>query len=109
MPWILWTAGGTLLVALSAVLGAMAERYESRRRRERRRDLPVGLNGVLANQAAQLEQLRQSVDAIAVEVERQGEGQRFVTRLLAERSRDADGPRRSPQPGSVSASPRPTA
>jgi hypothetical protein len=32
-----------------------------------------------------LEQIQQSVDAIAIEVERVSEGQRFVTRLLAER------------------------
>jgi len=34
-----------------------------------------------------LEQLQQSVDAIAIEVERISEGQRFVTKLLSE-SRD---------------------
>jgi hypothetical protein len=32
-----------------------------------------------------LEQIQQSVDAIAIEVERVSEGQRFVTRLLSER------------------------
>ena len=32
-----------------------------------------------------LEHLQQSVDAIAIEVERIAEGQRFTTRLLAER------------------------
>jgi hypothetical protein len=36
-----------------------------------------------------LEQLQQSVDSVAVEVERISEGQRFTTKLLAERS-DAD-------------------
>jgi len=34
--------------------------------------------------AAQLNQLSQAVDAIALEVERISEGQRFTTRLLAE-------------------------
>ena len=33
-----------------------------------------------------LEQLQQSMDSVAVEVERISEGQRFTTRLLAERS-----------------------
>ena len=37
-------------------------------------------------QLAQLEQLQQSVDAIAVEVERIAEAQRFSAKLLAERA-----------------------
>ena len=36
----------------------------------------------------QLQHLTQSVDAIAIEVERISEGQRFATRLLTERNRD---------------------
>ena len=45
-------------------------------------------------QQAQLEQLQQSVDAIAVEVERIAEAQRFSVKLLAERvkSDTADDP-----------------
>lgn len=39
----------------------------------------------------QLEQISQSVDAIALEVERISEGQRFTTKMLAERSREAPG------------------
>jgi hypothetical protein len=35
--------------------------------------------------AARLERMEQSLDAIAVEVERISEGQRFTTKLLAER------------------------
>lgn len=38
------------------------------------------------SQLAQLEQLQQSVDAIAVEVERIAEAQRFSAKLLAERN-----------------------
>lgn len=38
-----------------------------------------------------LEQLQQSVDTIAIEVERISEGQRFVTRLMGERDRPALG------------------
>jgi hypothetical protein len=37
---------------------------------------------------ARLERIEQAVDAIAVEVERMSEGQRFVTKLLAERGAD---------------------
>jgi hypothetical protein len=40
----------------------------------------------------QLEQISQSVDAIALEVERISEGQRFTTKMLAERNREAQGP-----------------
>ena len=40
-------------------------------------------------QNLQLEQLQQSVDAIAVEVERIAEAQRFSARLLAERAEPA--------------------
>lgn len=36
--------------------------------------------------AQRLERIEQAVDAIAVEMERMGEGQRFVTKLLAERA-----------------------
>lgn len=38
------------------------------------------------SQSLQLEQLQQSVDAIAVEVERIAEAQRFSAKLLAERA-----------------------
>jgi hypothetical protein len=40
-----------------------------------------------------LEQLRQSVDAIAIEVERIAEAQRFTAKLLSERREDASLPR----------------
>jgi hypothetical protein len=39
-----------------------------------------------------LEQLQQSVDSIAIEVERISEGQRFVTKILGDRERPAVGP-----------------
>ena len=35
----------------------------------------------------QLRQMQQSIDAMAIEIERISEGQRFVTRLLAEREK----------------------
>lgn len=37
----------------------------------------------------QLQRLQQSVDAIAIEVERLSEGQRFVTKVLAQREPEA--------------------
>ena len=38
-----------------------------------------------------LDQLQASVEAMAIEVERISEGQRFVTKIMAERDRDALG------------------
>ena len=54
-------------------------------RRMDRRPGPVQIPGEVS---AQLNQLNQAVDAIALEVERISEGQRFTTRLLSEQ-RDA--------------------
>lgn len=42
-----------------------------------------------AEMQAQMQHLRQSVDAIAIEVERISEGQRFATKLLAEKKPEA--------------------
>ncbi len=44
--------------------------------------------------AARLERMETSIDAMAIEMERISEGQRFVTKLLAERQ-----PERVPLPG----------
>jgi hypothetical protein len=52
------------------------------RRWERESEMPR----VPAEVQARLQRIEQSVDAIAIEVERMSEGQRFVTRLLAERA-----------------------
>lgn len=41
---------------------------------------------------ARLTQMQQSIDAMAIEVERISEGQRFVTKLLADRSRERIAP-----------------
>ena len=41
--------------------------------------------------AARLERIEQAVDAIAIEMERVSEGQRFTTKLLAERTGAAPG------------------
>jgi hypothetical protein len=46
--------------------------------------------------AARLERMEQAIDTIAVEVERISEGQRFTTKLLAERT----GPTDARAPGS---------
>jgi hypothetical protein len=46
-----------------------------------------------------MRRLEQAIDSMAVELERIGEGQRFVTKLLAERGREPDRVSRSAQPG----------
>jgi hypothetical protein len=51
-----------------------------------------------------MRRLEQAIDSIAVELERVGEGQRFVTKLLADRGRELDRSSTSRQPGSVPAS-----
>jgi hypothetical protein len=54
--------------------------------RAQRTTVPKALSEVTE---ARLARIEQAVDAIAVEVERISEGQRFTTKLLSERSRDA--------------------
>ena len=44
---------------------------------------------VSSDVAARLDRIEQAVDAVAIEVERISEGQRFTTKLLSERAGDA--------------------
>src|SRR5688500_1849729 len=48
-----------------------------------------------ADVTARLERIEQSIDAVALEVERIAEGQRFTTKLLSDRTTDRDGVRLS--------------
>ena len=64
---------------LSAITVALVRGLSSKPKPERINDA----------QSLQLEQLQQSVDAIAVEVERIAEAQRFSAKLLAERAEPA--------------------
>jgi hypothetical protein len=73
-----------LFIGLMATLGALTKIVLTliNRRRE-----PIGLVGSRLDEiATRLARLEQAVDATAVEVERISEGQRFTTKLLAERS-----------------------
>jgi hypothetical protein len=54
-----------------------------RERQATRRTLPSEIATTID---ARLERLERAVDTIAIEMERLGEGQRFTTRLLAERA-----------------------
>ena len=73
-----------LFLGLMATLGAVTKIALTliSRRRE-----PIGPLGTRLDEIAQrLARLEQAVDATAVEVERISEGQRFTTKLLADRS-----------------------
>jgi hypothetical protein len=80
-----WHASVHALLAVLFALGA--QRLEARRHASLR-DADPALAG------DRMERLEQAIDTMAVELERIGEGQRFVTKLLAERERE---PERSPQ------------
>lgn len=64
--------------------------------------------GLLPSELAQrLERIEHAVEAIAVEVERIGEGQRFTTQLLASRAGGEPAARAGDAPGPPAASYRP--
>lgn len=69
-------AGGLVSLSLLALVGWLAFRYALARMSR--------LAGITAGSASQTNQLQQSVDAIAVEVERISENQRYVTKLLGQ-------------------------
>ena len=79
------------VVAVVAVLALAAVKERApRHRAERRSDARLGHEtrraaGDAAD--AQLARLERTIDAIAIEVERMGENQRFLTKLLAKESR----------------------
>mgnify|MGYP000412657672 CR=1 FL=1 len=77
-PEIIVPLGGMTMV-LAIVVGrplvsAWAKKLENESKRPQ----------IPADVASRLERMEQSIDAIAVEVERISEGQRFTTKLLAE-------------------------
>jgi hypothetical protein len=83
--------GIVAIVAVVAVMALVAQRAVNRRRplkRSTRATQPKALPDV----DAALARLELSLDAIAVEVERIGEGQRYLTRMLVERTRPSDPP-----------------
>ena len=59
------------------------------RRRWKRRAVPARAGALDSDSSQRLQRLEQGMDAIAIEIERVSEGQRFVTRLLSE-SRGAE-------------------
>ena len=67
-----------ITISISMVAMAVAKVLSSRRRN----NLP---DSSVERLEARLERMEQAIDAIATEVERVSEGQRFTSRLLAER------------------------
>lgn len=69
-----------IMIGLTAIGVPIAKAYARRLDREPRQPvLPPELS-------ARLERMEQALDSIAIEVERISEGQRFTTKLLAERN-----------------------
>ena len=94
-PW-----HATLHAALAVLLGLGAQRLSARR---------SSLRAQAAISDDQEERLEQAIDAIAVELERVGEGQRFVAKMLAERglALDRSAASRPAEPVPVSRVPSP--
>ena len=72
----------SVLITLGVVIVGFPLARAFARRIDRRAE-PPSLPGDVGNR---LERIEQAVDAMAIEVERISEGQRFVTKMLAERS-----------------------
>jgi transposase-like protein len=68
------------IVAVAGTISLLVRTLASAWRDRSRRTLPQGPSD------ERLARLEQAVDAIAIEVERMSEGQRFVAKLLAERA-----------------------
>lgn len=74
VPIVLFITMGAVAIG-TPLVRAFARRMD----RESAKEIPEHVN-------ARLERMEQSIDAIAEQVERIAEGQRFTTRLLAEQS-----------------------
>ena len=90
-PW-----HATIHALLAVLFGVGAQRLMARQRPSLRARTAIGDDPET--------RLEQAIDAIAVELERVGEGQRFVTKLLAERGLELDRAAPSRPPASVPAS-----
>lgn len=88
----------TEVVGLVAIITLLVTSFSARRSQARqllggdygrmaRRDAaePMHASGLNGSDSAKLARLEQAVDAIAIEVERLGESQRFLTKVLTEK------------------------
>ena len=78
--------GTMVLVAAIVFIGLPMARAYGRRVERAARDPRMLSAGEAAD--ARLERIERAVEAMALEIERMSEGQRFMTRLLGEKSRD---------------------
>src|SRR5262245_25399142 len=83
----------TIHALLAVLFGLGAQRLMARRQTLLRTEPALA--------ADRTKHIEQAIDAIAIELERVGEGQRFVTKLLAERGLELDRSSQSRQPSSV--------
>jgi hypothetical protein len=99
---------GGLHVALAVLGGYVAWRLERRRRSRRAPQQGAAAHpGTPSALTGRLAELERSVDAVAIEVERIGEGQRFVTRVLTGNDRAQPSSQRVATPPAVDAAPSP--
>lgn len=77
-PW-----HATVHAALAVLFALGAQRLKARQQAPLQTEVMLGED--------RMKSLEQAIDSIAVELERIGEGQRFVTKLLADRSREPEG------------------
>jgi hypothetical protein len=82
-PDVLVPLGFFAMVAAIAVGAPLARAFARRMERE-------GGAKISPDVTSRLERIEQAVDAVAIEVERISEGQRFTTKLLTERAASAD-------------------
>lgn len=87
-PGIVVPLGFFAMVATIAVGAPLARAFAKRMERDAKTKIAPEVT-------SRLERIEQAVDAIAIEVERISEGQRFTTKLLTERANDAS---RLPEP-----------
>ena len=95
----IFSSGQTLALSIVfTVLVLFPLALASARLMFRRARHPVTIPVIQGEAAQRLERIEQSMEAVAIEVERISEGQRFVTRLLSS----------TPQPGALPTAPRDT-
>ncbi len=77
--------GGFIAISIVFTIFVLAPIAGAYARRLWRRPAPPVHNPQLAAASERMERMEQAIDAVAIEVERISEGQRFVTQLLAKR------------------------
>ena len=106
-PW-----HATTHALLAVLFGLGAERLAARRRGLKNwgggAELPADITTLREEltalgqaQSEILKRVDHAVDAIAIELERVGEGQRFLTKVLADPPRDFESSSRAPEPDSI--------